>query len=388
MKWLPMTLRPENFIWATNSKCEDDNLMRILDKYILKQLLGPFGFGVAAFSTIFVASSFLFRVAQYITEYGASTSSLVRLFFCLLPEVINYTFPMSMLLASLLTMDKLSGNSEITAMRSGGLSFRRIAAPILIAGFFISMFSVIWAEKVVPPAKAEYTRIVNYEIKNDAKPKTQDHIIIKSIAKGQLERLTYARTFDEKKGLLKDITIEDFQKGQLVRIQKSPSAKWIDGTWIMEGGSITDLTGADGVSRQLTFGEQIMPVVVTPKTISLDQKSPDEMTIGELKEYMGVLQRQYMPTTKYRMEMYMRFSIPLASFFFALIGVPLGMQGQRTGTSMGLGISVVIIFIYYSVMTFMSGLGNGGAVPTIVAALVPNALCGSFGLWLMWKKDQ
>ena len=362
--------------------------MRILDKYIIKQMLGPFGFGVAAFSTIFVASSFLFRVAQYITQYGASTSSLIRLFFCLLPEVINYTFPMSMLLASLLTMDKLSGNSEITAMRSGGISFRRIAAPILIAGFIISMFSVIWAEKVVPPAKAEYARIVNYEIKNDAKPKTQDHIIIKSIAKGQLERLTYARTFDEKKGLLKDITIEDFENGQLVRIQKSPSAKWIDGTWIMEGGSITDLTGADGVSRQLTFGEQIMPVVVTPKTISLDQKSPDEMTIGELKEYMGVLQRQYMPTTKYRMEMYMRFSIPLASFFFALIGVPLGMQGQRTGTSMGLGISVVIIFIYYSVMTFMSGLGNGGAVPPIVAALVPNALCGSFGLWLMWKKDQ
>ena len=71
--------------------------MRILDKYILKQMLQPFAFGVAAFSTIFVASSFLFRVTQYITQYGASYSSLFRLFLCLMPEVINYTFPMSML---------------------------------------------------------------------------------------------------------------------------------------------------------------------------------------------------------------------------------------------------------------------------------------------------
>ena len=104
--------------------------MRILDKYILKQMLGPFGFGVAAFSTIFVASSFLFRVAQYITQYGASTSSLIRLFFCLLPEVINYTFPMSMLLAALLAFGRLSASSELTAMKSGGISFARLAAPV------------------------------------------------------------------------------------------------------------------------------------------------------------------------------------------------------------------------------------------------------------------
>ena len=172
--------------------------MRILDKYILKQMLQPFAFGVAAFSTIFVASSFLFRVTQYITQYGASYSSLFRLFLCLMPEVINYTFSMSMLLASLLTMGQLSGNSEITAMRSGGMSFRRIAMPILAAGFVVSLFSVVWAEKVVPPAKAEYERIIQQEIKNNTKPRTQDHILLKNISKGQLTRLTYARTFDEK----------------------------------------------------------------------------------------------------------------------------------------------------------------------------------------------
>lgn len=362
--------------------------MRILDKYILKEMMGPFCFGVAAFSTIFVASSFLFRVAQYLTEYGASASSLIRLFLCLMPEVINYTFPMSMLLASLLAIGGLSGNSEITAMRSGGISFHRIVAPVLVAGFIISMFSVIWAEKVVPPAKTEYARIIEHEIMHDTKPKTQDHVIIKSISGKHLERLTYARTFDEKKGVMKDITVEDFSNGQLVRVQRTPEAKWENGTWTMNGGTIIDLTGKDGVQRKLTFKQQVLPVASAPREITLDQKTPDQMTIGELKLYIGILQRQFLPTSKYVMEMYMRFSIPMASFFFAMIGTPLGMQSQRTSSSMGLGISVVIIFIYYSVMTFMIGLGNGGALPPLVAAAVPNALCCLIGLWLLKQKDN
>ena len=362
--------------------------MRILDKYILKQMLAPFTFGVAAFSTIFVASSFLFRVVQYVTQYGATASSLIRLFLCLMPEVINYTFPMSMLLSSLLTMGQLSGNSEIVAMRSGGISFRRIAAPILMAGFVISLFSVIWAEKVVPPAKTEYERIVSFEIKHDSKPKSQSHIILKTIDKGELTRLTYAKSFDETKGLMKDITVEEWQNGQIVRIQKTPEAKWENGTWIMENGTITDLTGQNGVTRNMTFDKQVLPVTEAPKAITMEQKTPDQMTIGELKAYSDILKKQGQPITKYVMEMYSRFTIPLACFFFALIGTPLGVQGQRTGASMGLGFSVVIIFVYYSFMTFMQGLGQGGAVPPLLAAVLPNLVCGIFGCWMIWRKDR
>ena len=143
---------------------------------------------------------------------------------------------MSMLLASLLTMGQLSGNSEITAMRSGGMSFRRIAMPILAAGFVVSLFSVVWAEKVVPPAKAEYERIIQQEIKNNTKPRTQDHILLKNISKGQLTRLTYARTFDEKAGVMKDITIEDWDKAasSASSARLKPNGRMGRGSWKRE----------------------------------------------------------------------------------------------------------------------------------------------------------
>lgn len=93
--------------------------LRLLDKYVLKELLYPFIFGVASFSSIFIASSMLFKIVQYITTYGASTGTVARLFLYSLPEVINYTFPMSVLLATLMAFGKLSGSSEIIAMKSG-----------------------------------------------------------------------------------------------------------------------------------------------------------------------------------------------------------------------------------------------------------------------------
>ena len=95
--------------------------LRLLDRYVLKELLYPFVFGIAAFSSIFIASTMLFKITQYMTKYGAPLETVARLFMYNLPEVINYTFPMSMLLAALMAFGKLSGSSEITAMKAGGV---------------------------------------------------------------------------------------------------------------------------------------------------------------------------------------------------------------------------------------------------------------------------
>ena len=135
--------------------------LRLLDRYVLTELLYPFVFGIAAFSSIFIASTMLFRITKYVTQYGASLEAVGRLFFYSLPEVINYTFPMSMLLAALMAFGKLSGSSEITAMKAGGVSYYRIVTPVLIVGFLVSMFSLVWAEKVVPVAKMKCAEIAS-----------------------------------------------------------------------------------------------------------------------------------------------------------------------------------------------------------------------------------
>ena len=212
--------------------------LRLLDKYVLKELLYPFIFGVASFSSIFIASSLLFKIVQYITTYGAPISTVARLFIYSLPEIVNYTFPMAVLLATLMAFGKLSGNSEIVAMKSGGVSYYRIVAPVIAVGFVVSIFSVIWAEKVVPPSKHIAKQILTVEIRGNVKPKTQDHIVIKTLS-GGTQRITYARTFDESTGIMSNVTIEEFQNEKLARVQTAKKATWKEDSWVLEDGNNT-----------------------------------------------------------------------------------------------------------------------------------------------------
>ena len=147
--------------------------IRILDKYIFSEVFQTFIFGICAFSAVFIGSGTLFRIAQYITDYGASLSAVTKIFIFSLPGVVIWTFPMSMLLASLLTFGRLSGTSEITAMKSCGISFYRIATPAVVLGFFVSIFAMAFNEYAVPWANEAYNNVLYYEIQGNTTPQSQ-----------------------------------------------------------------------------------------------------------------------------------------------------------------------------------------------------------------------
>ena len=320
------------------------------------------------------------------TTYGASGSAVAKLFLYSMPEIINYTFPMSVLLAALMAFGKLSANSEIVAMKSGGVSYYRIVAPVLVVGFIISMFSVIWAEKVVPPSKYAAKLVLDTEIKGNMKPKSQEQVVLKTSSGGIL-RVTYARLFDENTGIMKDVTIEEFKDHKLIRVQTAEQAKWEDRSWVMENGTVYTVDEKNGITDKATFKNQIIPLNTTPKQVTWEQKDADQMTLGELRGFIKILERRKQPTGSYWTEIFMRFAIPLASLVFALVGAPLGTQRQRSGSSIGLGISVLVIFIYYAIIAFTSGLGKGGVFPPFLAAMSSNIIFFIAGIFMLRKAD-
>jgi lipopolysaccharide export system permease protein len=363
--------------------------MRILDKYIIKELLGPFIFGIASFSSVFIGTSTLMKIAQYVTQYGASLNSVVKLFIYSLPAIVVLTFPMSMLLAALLAFGRLSGSSEITAMRSGGISFYRLSAPVFVIAFFVSIFAVFFSEMVVPQSNSAYNYIVRYEIQKSTTPfKSQEHIVSKEVKDNMLERLIYARKFEEETNTMYAVVVQEFNNGTLVRVENAEKAVWQDNHWTMMNGVIHDLTAEGNLERTMHFEQQIMPMAKAPSTISREQKKPDEMTIKELKQHIKVLEREYVNAKKYEMELQQRLAIPVASFVFALIGTPLGLQPNRSSSSIGLGISIIIIFIYYAIMTVFTALGQGGALPVVLAAWIPNIIGIIAGALLVRKASR
>lgn len=361
--------------------------MRILDKYILRETIMTFIFGVCAFSAVFLGSGTLFRIAQYITQYGASFSSIVRLVIYSLPGIVAWTFPMSMLLASLLTFGRLSGNSEIIAMKACGVSFVRLIRPVITFAFGVSLFSVAFSEFVVPAANQAYSDLVRYEIQGNTSPESQEHVIIKQIQDGNIQRLVYARRYDAETGRLDSLSIQEFSNGRMVAVENAEYAEWADNDWIMYNGVLYDLSEADA-ERMMKFDSQTLPVNQSPSQIIREQKKTEEMTIRELREQIEIMKSQYVDTRKIETELYQRFTIPFASLVFTLIGAPLGIQPNRSSSSIGFGISIIIIFIYYTMMTLSGAIGQNSFIPPIVAVWIPNLVVLLAGYYLIRKESK
>lgn len=362
--------------------------MRILDKYILKEFLGPFAFGVFAFTSVFVGTGTLYRIANLINDYGASFLAAAKVLILAMPSIVVITFPMSVLLGALLAFGRLSGSSELIVMRAGGQSFLRLAMPIFIMAFFISLGTTAFNEFVVPRANHAYETIVREEIMHDAKPRTQEHIVIKDVRGENIQRLIYARKFDSKTQIMSTITLQEFQNDVLVRVENADQAIWDKNQWIMQQGVIYDLSVGGGVDRMMRFSNQVLPINQNPSDIEKRKQGPEEMTIKELREQIKAYEASYVNTNKLKMEMYNRFALPMASLVCALIGAPLGLQKQRGSSSMGFGISVIVIFMYYSVMTLAGSLGKSGAVPPLLAAWIPNLIGFCAGGYLIWRASK
>ena len=362
--------------------------IRILDKYIFREVLLTFLFGICAFSAVFIGSGTLFKIAKYITDYGASLSSVIKVFVYGLPSVIMWTFPMSMLLATLLTFGRLSSSSEITAMKSCGIGFFRIAMPAILLGFLVSIVAILFNEHVVPWANTAYRNVVYYEIQGKSGAKSQDHIILKDIKDGQIQRLLYARRYDADSQSLQSITLQEFDgAGKVSHVENAEYAEFTGKEWVMHNGMLYDIS--DGESEHtLRFNTQVLPINASPRQIVREQKDPEELTMKELKAQIRIMKTQYVDTNKLETELYQRITVPMASLIFALIGVPLGLQPTRNSSSAGFAMSVIIIFFYYALMTMANAIGRSGALSPMLAVWIPNVVGLIAGLFLIRKASR
>ena len=362
--------------------------IRILDKYIFREVVITFLFGICAFSAVFIGSGTLFHIAKYITDYGASLESVIKIFIFGLPGIIMWTFPMSMLLGVLLTFGRLSSSSEITAMKSCGIGFFRISAPAIMLGLVVSIVAIAFNEYVVPWANTAYSNVIYYEIEGNTAMKSQEHIVVKDIEDGEIRRLVYARLYNADTQTMHGVTMQDFDEdGKVRHVENAEYAKWSGKDWTMFNGMLYDVT--DSASEHtMQFKKQVLPVSASPNRIMREQKKPEELTMKELKAQISIMKTQYVDTNKLETELYQRITVPMASLIFALVGVPLGLQPTRNSSSMGFAMSVIIIFLYYTVMTLSNAIGRSGALPPIFAVWIPNIIGLIAGMVLIKKASS
>lgn len=351
--------------------------MRIIYAYIFRKLTTPFLFGITAFTGIFIGTDLLFELTEFYTQWGVGFLTLAKLFFLSLPSIIVLTFPMATLLATIMAYSGLAGNNEVTALRAGGVSIYKLVIPALILGLVVSVVTIGINEYVVPGANYIYNQTVYHFKHGKKKPKTQYNLYLTPLdAETQRpDYILYTHRFDGDTGTMNDVFLQNYEDGKPTTLVEAKKARWLEDEWHFFEGTIYHLEAGERVPS-LEFQEYIAKSVFhEPDQISKLNKDTEDMSMRELSKYIKLLKKQGRSIASELIEWHHRLSIPFASFIFALLAAPLGIKPRRTsGSAMGMGLSIIVIFIYYAIMTFGDALGGQGAIPPWIGAWLQNII--------------
>lgn len=359
--------------------------LSIMDRYLVMQMLTPFLFGVGAFSSVILAIGSLFELIRLITDAGLSVLTALQIFGYQIPGFMVYSFPMSMLLATLLSFSRMSGDGETTALRSCGVSAYRLVLPALVLSLFVTGMTYVFNEAIVPAANWQSRSTLRAALNQEnVQFKSQDIFYQQygevpqedGIPKQGLVRSFYARSFDGKE--MRGLTVLDFSQGQLQQILAADSAVWLpeQNLWKFSKGT-TYLVGADGNYRSiLRFEEQNLRLPRAPLDLAQEQRSAEEMNIADIRRNIDLLKQSgnTKEIRKLEVRLEQKYALPFICVVFAIVGASLGMRPQRTGAAIGFGLSVLIIFGYYLLLFICGALGQVEFLTPIAAAWMPNLI--------------
>lgn len=374
-----------------------------MDRYLISEMILPFLFGVGAFTALVMAIGSLFELVRLVAESGLAITAALRVFALRAPGIVVLTFPMSMLLATLLAYSRLSGDSEVTALRSCGVSIYRLMVPALALSLLVTSVTFLFNELVVPTTNRLATSTLNQALNRDQPDFRQENILYQEFgeitrmesdgeitSRQGLTRQFYARSFDGK--TMRGIVVLDFSNENLNQIVLAQSGEWQPRTdsWLFRDGTSYLVSEEGTYSNIVTFTRQEIQLSRAPLDIAEEVRSPEQMNISELSHYIQVIASSGddQEVRRLQVSLHLKYAIPFVCVMFALIGVPLGLRPQRTSSSLGLGISVLIIFGYYVFSFITQALGQTGALGPAVAAWLPNAAGCVVGLGLLVRANR
>ena len=355
----------------------------LLDRWILSELLPPLFFAIAAFTVVSLSVGVMFDLVRKIVESGLPAQIAIQVLVLRLPSFLVISFPMAMLMASLLAYSRLSANSELKALRSIGVTTKRMIAPALMLAVIMTSLTFIFNDKIVPQANRNAEFILKSSLGKAISTERGEDIIYSrrgevtdTKTNQKLDRVThlfYAMDFTDNQ--MNKVTVVDFSRLNYTQLLIANKAFWndLEGKWEFIDGRILTLS-PDGTSTTVRFNRYLYPLDTGPRYIAELPKDSNDMTVSEALKAQKLYSKvgNVKEARRMKVRIQEKFTLPMACVVFALIGSSLGAKpNTRTSRSQGFGISVLLILIYYVLSFTFSSLGVKGTLLPFFAAWAP-----------------
>lgn len=348
--------------------------MKLIDKYIFKQVFLATFVGVLLFIVIWISPEILFRIIRQVT-YGEITADIaVQLFFLEIPEILGKGIPVGLLLGSLFVFDRLSRDFELITIRSIGISVKRIAFPIVILGLLGSAFCFYTYDNLIPYSTQKIKELKHYTYNNqfvymekypDNKPKQV--IIVTRFDGENILNLNIIKLADK---------IND-ETPLISNIYTAQNAIFDGNTWQLKNGKDYKIA-PDGIyneiedfsSKEILIGEHAKTAY---QLLEYSTKRARELDLKTIDYYLNILKKEEL-VDEYRHllnKKHQRFAQAFSCILLALTGVILGFSKPREKRILGFTAAAGIVFVYYMIVPFIDLLAQKGVLPPLVAAWIP-----------------
>ena len=381
--------------------CLPWNSIPLIDRWLIAQILPPMLFAISAFTVISLSVGVMFDLIRKIVEFGLPLFLAIKVLFFSLPSFLVLSFPMAVLLSTLLAYGKLSANSELLALKSLGIKTSRIIAPAIAVSILMTGLTFYFNDNLVPASNKLAESTLRAGIGSSFSSEEGKGNIMFSRYGSRIESATnkptkintflthifYASWFEN--NIMQGVTVLDFSRQDIQQILKAKSAVFDkeNSSWIFSDGSIVSVDQS-GQTTNIQFKKYRYPFVEGPLDLARVPKDATEMSLKQALE----AERIYKETgnlkeiRRIQVRIQEKFTLPFACLVFGLIGSSLGSKSNlRSSKSQGFGLSVILILIYYVISFLFSSFGVKGVLSPIIATWLPVLISMGGGIYFLRK---
>mgnify|MGYP003305693812 FL=1 len=379
-------------------------LLPLIDRWLLGQIIPPMIFAISAFTVISLSVGVMFDLIRKIVEFGLPLFLALKVLFFSLPSFLVLSFPMAVLLSTLLAYGKLSSNSELLALKSLGIKTSRIISPAIALSIFMTGLTFYFNDNLVPTSnKLAETTLRGGIGSSFSAEQGKDNIMFSRYGSRinasnkkptkintYLTHIFYASWFEN--NIMEGVTVLDFSREDFQQILKAKTGTFDkkSSSWIFSDGSIVSIDPS-GQTTNIQFKEYTYPFVEGPLELAKVPKDANEMTLKQAIQAEKIYEKtgNLKEVRRIKVRIQEKFTLPFACLVFGLIGSSLGSKSNlRSSKSQGFGLSVILILIYYVMSFLFSSFGVKGILSPIFAAWLPVLISLGGGIYLLRKSSS